>query len=732
MVSVPDRKRSDSISAVATWIADTFHGSAEAEPWRLSQHGCGNEFDGWVVPYNEDITLLVAVDARFPYSVPITAVFGPGSPSTAPHVEDSQRLCTLGSSVRTDSNNPVGVVRAYIEQSFSLLDGILAGKHSEDYVVDFEAYWRRSISKPRSVWILGRMSRGTRVAFCARRGHKSFIVSENDHDLRKWLGNYEGEDYEQPFSPALFVSLKTLPLPSEYASNISDVRNMLVRWAPDALIEFERLLSLTEAAICLVFDGPSSSTSTGRGAVIIDLPVSVPGVSSAKAIVNGFRPGKVPSAVKLLRAQVWRANVVDVDASGTRRPEVIRESLNASNITILGCGSLGSGVAHLLAQSGVRSIRIFDPDSIGWENIGRHELGATHIGANKAVTLAEVLRRNLPSCEVTGYDQDWMTFADKADDMWSATDLIVSATADWGSDCALADRQSTGEITCPVVFGWMERNAAACHCVALKGQELSYRVGFDETGNAKLPVTGWYVEEVVEGCGALTSAYGAVELGVAQSHVASMALEILFAGSCPPLWRVAIGSTTALVAAGGYWRSWRRRPNVCVKLGMRDRSPLPIKLITPNGVQIDVRSEVIAHFNSQIQTCWLDKEAGGQLFANLQRGQWIISKATGPRSSDYRSRFGFKPDRVAEQEIADLFSCGLHYVGDWHTHPQDLPRPSPLDLKSMRDTVQQSVHTLPGFLMAIVGRSSGTSGIWWSFHTVDGKYSRLEPDSVSD
>ena len=68
------------------------------------------------------------------------------------------------------------------------------------------------------------------------------------------------------------------------------------------------------------------------------------------------------------------------------------------------------------------------------------------------------------------------------------------------------------------------------------------------------------------------------------------------------------------------------------------------------------------------------------------------------------SRFSFRPNRAAEQrEIDNRHKKGLHFVGDWHTHPEDIPQPSHLDISSMQETVAKSIHSLNGFLMVIVG-----------------------------
>ncbi|WP_334151201.1 Mov34/MPN/PAD-1 family protein [Hyphomicrobium sp.] len=143
-------------------------------------------------------------------------------------------------------------------------------------------------------------------------------------------------------------------------------------------------------------------------------------------------------------------------------------------------------------------------------------------------------------------------------------------------------------------------------------------------------------------------------------------------------------------------------------------------------IEASFSSEVLQHFQKNKQDAFWKSEAGGQLFARINGKSWEIIKATGPRRSDYRRRFHFFPSRKDDQaEINISFSDGLHYVGDWHTHPEDSPTPSSLDLSSMVDLVKSSKHQLPGFLMVIVGTIDTQDGLWVSFHARDGSTERL-------
>src|SRR5690606_10810567 len=95
--------------------------------------------------------------------------------------------------------------------------------------------------------------------------------------------------------------------------------------------------------------------------------------------------------------------------------------------------------------------------------------------------------------------------------------------------------------------------------------------------------------------------------------------------------------------------------------------------------------------------------SGGQLFARLAPPIIEIVEATGPRPTDRRGRTSYEPDPHAEQlEIEARHRQGLHFVGDWHTHPERCPVPSVRDLISITDCVRRSRHHLSGFVLLVV------------------------------
>lgn len=151
---------------------------------------------------------------------------------------------------------------------------------------------------------------------------------------------------------------------------------------------------------------------------------------------------------------------------------------------------------------------------------------------------------------------------------------------------------------------------------------------------------------------------------------------------------------------------WQQRFNAMIRIP-----------VGTSGQTVVFSSSILKHFEQVRQIRTSQPEAGGQLFAKLSAGDILIQRATGPRPSDRRARMRFMPDRRREQEeIVLMHKDGLHYVGDWHTHPDAYPAPSTVDVDSIRECVLRSRHELNGFLMVVVGTGPLPQALHISIH----------------
>ena len=121
----------------------------------------------------------------------------------------------------------------------------------------------------------------------------------------------------------------------------------------------------------------------------------------------------------------------------------------------------------------------------------------------------------------------------------------------------------------------------------------------------------------------------------------------------------------------------------------------------------------IKHLERHRQLHSNSREAGGQLFARFEGKNIWIERATGPRRTDRRTPTTFAPNRRAERrEIKRLFKEGLHYVGDWHTHPESSPYPSQIDIHNFMKMFNESRHKLASFVIVILGNAPLPDGLF--------------------
>lgn len=104
-------------------------------------------------------------------------------------------------------------------------------------------------------------------------------------------------------------------------------------------------------------------------------------------------------------------------------------------------------------------------------------------------------------------------------------------------------------------------------------------------------------------------------------------------------------------------------------------------------------------------------EAGGLLLGRLIRdsSDVVVDQATVPNLADRRSRFRFFRAAAPAQAAVDAAwrtSGGTRvYLGEWHTHPEDEPKPSCLDRKDWRRIVKRARFEQQALFFAIAGRT---------------------------
>lgn len=108
------------------------------------------------------------------------------------------------------------------------------------------------------------------------------------------------------------------------------------------------------------------------------------------------------------------------------------------------------------------------------------------------------------------------------------------------------------------------------------------------------------------------------------------------------------------------------------------------------------------------ECCW-KREAGGVLMGRYIRESLdvVIDDITVPMRGDRRERFNFFRDRDRHQRVINQAwkeSDGTtHYLGEWHTHPESIPTPSPTDQINWSKHLQRDIFSSDTLFFIIVG-----------------------------
>ena len=164
-----------------------------------------------------------------------------------------------------------------------------------------------------------------------------------------------------------------------------------------------------------------------------------------------------------------------------------RPTLEGKKLALVGCGTIGGYLAEFLVKAGAGThggeLALFDTDILLPHNVGRHRLGLNRIFQNKAVALAEELRRMAPSASVRPDPVDAL-HADL-----STADLVIDATGEETLGHLLAQKFS-GDAFRPFLSVWVEGpgtavrallrdtpDAACVRCLKTADRKQIYPIG---------------------------------------------------------------------------------------------------------------------------------------------------------------------------------------------------------------------------------------------------------------
>jgi integrative and conjugative element protein (TIGR02256 family) len=118
-----------------------------------------------------------------------------------------------------------------------------------------------------------------------------------------------------------------------------------------------------------------------------------------------------------------------------------------------------------------------------------------------------------------------------------------------------------------------------------------------------------------------------------------------------------------------------------------------------NGGKIKLTSSVIEVLQQHKQVNNDSFESGGVLLGRFIKvsKNIVVDKITTPMKGDKQTRFSFKRLSPLHQEIITVewnkSNGTCNYLGEWHTHPEDYPTPSGVDIRDWKRKLKKDVFS---------------------------------------
>lgn len=333
---------------------------------------------------------------------------------TIAHLESFNRICYASISLlRLDHTDPGGSILRVIEQAKVALETSLAGNASAEIAVEYPRYWDgyrfyivSDLPKKSIEGVIGETNvfRSNENLIFEQKGDKRGLISKHLRDAF-WLPVDQNisavEDVIQP---------KT-------------IQNLDLWWSGNGL---KTQMSISKLHGLLL----------GEKVVIVSAPNAIVGVEiDGSGVFNALKKNSRDVSIRQYLSRngekVPVKRYIGTDASPTyiasRNLDEEMPPLMGKNITLIGCGTIGSHLAKFLVQNGAGQkgkLIIVDNDYLSAGNLGRHLLSYEDLGRSKSEALANELNRFHSSLIV-------LPINDKVQNVWhriQTADLIIDAT----------------------------------------------------------------------------------------------------------------------------------------------------------------------------------------------------------------------------------------------------------------------------------------------------------------
>lgn len=336
------------------------------------------------------------------------------------HIVSDGSLCYADKATfLLDRYQPDRSIASCLEQARTTLNTLLHGNPRPAYMAELATYWSAT-----PYCLVDEQSELARCVFgiCAFQNRPQiFIAGRSEERLQSWTKR-AGGTFAKIFEAPVVHAIDAIRPPSSGALTLEGASDWLQPQTGNAR-------SLVDLAI---------GTAKERPALLIAASNAIIGFRAEKTALikkseqGGFRASALPG---LWKKEACRARLETFHCVPASQKEITARNLDRAapltgkRLAMIGCGTIGGYLARALVQLGAgydAELLLIDHDDLKPENLGRHVLGARHLGQNKAVALADQLESDFPDAKVEAV----AAYAQSTFDQLAGYDLVIDATGD--------------------------------------------------------------------------------------------------------------------------------------------------------------------------------------------------------------------------------------------------------------------------------------------------------------
>ncbi len=377
-----------------------------------------------------------------------------------------------------------------------------------------------------------------------------------------------------------------------------------------------------------------------------------------------------------------------------------RNILKKSNISIIGCGALGSEISDCLSKAGVGNLTFVDKEVFKTHNAVRHSLGINRANYPKVWGMVEHSWLHNPFVKVNPAQSNILETA--LGEYLSKGSIGISSIADDNVESYLNEKA-------------VERNETVFYCRALRGGKVArvFRVipKRDACKNCLAIYSKEHNPEFIDippdenlpvlttECNNPIRPASAADLKIIASLTARIIIDYLqgngtnknhWIWSTEPLSRFDIDSSKI----GGIYAQYippHRDCPTCQRL---------------RNKKVFIGEEAYELMKHECKGP-MSVETGGILIGHMtEKGNYVILRATQPGPNAVKTQMSFERDekfcqKELENALKELGSKGI-YLGEWHYHPKGSNFPSGVDIRSLTEIAQQENYRIDKPILIIL------------------------------